>query len=386
MGKNRDVAKDWGKAIQQRDACEKLYLARIRGRFPLACPESISTGALSSVGSNKFTDCGPPLYGEWVEKATAPAEATSSEGPRRKKQKVAANEKDDSVAAVAARNRNALVCWVTEQSGKPLDNDEGFSMQKFSSVTNSVQEWLEVLNNSQPGSAEKKELLWLHLACPVRVEQPKIGVCAAGAFADLDDSLYRKTVKPAQTSFAIIRYDAETDSTVVLCKPWTGRTHQIRLHLQYLGHPIANDPNYGGTLWYGNPEGERACLRAKKRLDAMDSMNKTELNEKKTEEDQTDVSENQQQQSLVTTDVPATAGEIQRMSGVVRLDEESIDDFIRRTCVWCARSRGKEEERTVLEFLVRSPGIWLHALQYKVTFGGGNGESAVFQTELPPWS
>jgi 23S rRNA-/tRNA-specific pseudouridylate synthase len=26
----------------------------------------------------------------------------------------------------------------------------------------------------------------------------------------------------------------------------TGRTHQIRLHLQLIGFPIANDPNYGG--------------------------------------------------------------------------------------------------------------------------------------------
>ena len=27
--------------------------------------------------------------------------------------------------------------------------------------------------------------------------------------------------------------------------PHTGRNHQIRVHLQHLGHPIANDPIYG---------------------------------------------------------------------------------------------------------------------------------------------
>ena len=30
-----------------------------------------------------------------------------------------------------------------------------------------------------------------------------------------------------------------------MAKPETGRTHQIRVHLQYLGYPIANDPIYG---------------------------------------------------------------------------------------------------------------------------------------------
>ena len=36
-------------------------------------------------------------------------------------------------------------------------------------------------------------------------------------------------------------------TTLVLCVPKTGRTHQIRKHLKHLGYPIANDPRYGGA-------------------------------------------------------------------------------------------------------------------------------------------
>lgn len=34
--------------------------------------------------------------------------------------------------------------------------------------------------------------------------------------------------------------------TYVEAKPVTGRTHQIRVHLAYIGHPILGDPTYGG--------------------------------------------------------------------------------------------------------------------------------------------
>lgn len=34
--------------------------------------------------------------------------------------------------------------------------------------------------------------------------------------------------------------------TLVRLKPMTGRTHQIRVHLKYIGHPIFGDPFYGG--------------------------------------------------------------------------------------------------------------------------------------------
>ncbi|MEO0894814.1 MAG: RluA family pseudouridine synthase [Bacteroidota bacterium] len=35
-------------------------------------------------------------------------------------------------------------------------------------------------------------------------------------------------------------------ATLIQCKLETGRTHQIRVHLKYLGHPLFNDYHYGG--------------------------------------------------------------------------------------------------------------------------------------------
>ena len=51
--------------------------------------------------------------------------------------------------------------------------------------------------------------------------------------------------KPAQTEFSVLK----TNSTLSLIelKPKTGRTHQLRVHLSYLKHPIVGDTFYGGT-------------------------------------------------------------------------------------------------------------------------------------------
>ncbi|KAJ6593188.1 hypothetical protein B0H19DRAFT_13751 [Mycena capillaripes] len=62
--------------------------------------------------------------------------------------------------------------------------------------------------------------------------------------------------KPAKTVFKRIRYDANTDSSVLLCKPFTGRSHQIRVHLQFLGHPVANDPVYSEAKIWGEGLGK----------------------------------------------------------------------------------------------------------------------------------
>ncbi len=35
------------------------------------------------------------------------------------------------------------------------------------------------------------------------------------------------------------------DKTLLLCRPITGRTHQIRIHMQSIGHPVLGDYHYG---------------------------------------------------------------------------------------------------------------------------------------------
>lgn len=57
--------------------------------------------------------------------------------------------------------------------------------------------------------------------------------------------------KPSQTRYQMLSYDTVADTTRVALEPVTGRTHQLRVHMQALGHPIQGD-----TLYGGNPEGQ----------------------------------------------------------------------------------------------------------------------------------
>ncbi len=50
--------------------------------------------------------------------------------------------------------------------------------------------------------------------------------------------------KPAITDWKVLRYDASTNSSLVMCTLHTGRTHQIRVHMLHLGHPLIGDPIY----------------------------------------------------------------------------------------------------------------------------------------------
>lgn len=49
--------------------------------------------------------------------------------------------------------------------------------------------------------------------------------------------------KPAITHIRVLKRYKE--ATLIECELETGRTHQIRVHLNYIGHPVINDPVYG---------------------------------------------------------------------------------------------------------------------------------------------
>jgi 23S rRNA pseudouridine1911/1915/1917 synthase len=58
--------------------------------------------------------------------------------------------------------------------------------------------------------------------------------------------------KASHTDFVPLEYDERLDATLLACYPHTGRTHQIRVHLFHVKHPILGDPIYGTTFETAN--------------------------------------------------------------------------------------------------------------------------------------
>jgi 23S rRNA pseudouridine1911/1915/1917 synthase len=68
-----------------------------------------------------------------------------------------------------------------------------------------------------------------------------------------------KNSRNAVTHYKVIaRYSGFTH---IECKLETGRTHQIRVHMAYIGHPVAGDPVYGPKKPVPNLNGQ--CLHAR---------------------------------------------------------------------------------------------------------------------------
>lgn len=101
---------------------------------------------------------------------------------------------------------------------------------------------LELARQIKEHSVSRRYLALVH----GNITEPK-GVIDAPVGRDPRDrkkmAVVTRNSKPAVTRYTVLeRLDG---FTLVECALETGRTHQIRVHMAYIGHPVAGDPVYG---------------------------------------------------------------------------------------------------------------------------------------------
>lgn len=109
------------------------------------------------------------------------------------------------------RNRNIKKEYVAKVKGQfPKSNSKILTLS-----------WVNtVVDDDQAGDMKE----WVSCSAPLIKIEHKIGLCGTS-----------ENGKESCTHFRLYSYDPSSDSSILICKPLTGRTHQIRVHLQYMG-------------------------------------------------------------------------------------------------------------------------------------------------------
>lgn len=83
-----------------------------------------------------------------------------------------------------------------------------------------------------------------HLKDPLDIQEPLLRREDASSIIRMIVKVHPDG-KPSRTFITPLHYFPETDTTLVEASPYTGRQHQIRVHLFHVKHPIVGDPIYG---------------------------------------------------------------------------------------------------------------------------------------------
>ncbi|CAM9165534.1 unnamed protein product [Phaeothamnion confervicola] len=241
-------------------------------------------------------------------------------------------------------------------------------------------------NNSGGGGSNSSGARAVRVCCPIGCVSARDGVYEC-----------HPDGKPSETVLRRLWYDAATDTSLVEARPVHGRTHQIRLHLQWVGYPIANDPCYGGRLFFADEAavvGAAAAEAWLARSAAAGPIGVVAVSGGYAAPDATvaapavagpataaaAVAEAGLQPAAMApvaeVSLPVAMGnEKEEMLAQAQRDGESEEDFMRRTCRWCRIGEDEAFNRTQLH----SRGIWLHALRYVAPTWG-------YETKPPAWA
>ncbi len=162
--------------------------------------------------------------------------------------------------------------------------------------------------------------------------------------------------KAARSLFRLIGHDEVTNTSMVLCSPLTGRSHQLRVHLQWLGHSIVNDIQYGGTVDASLDVGAGLAESKQRRQQELEGGNIISLHS----------------------------------SSISEADAKAAMDI----CTFC--TQGPEKAFTPAQLLQGGHLICLHAWRYKIPFVGKKSGNAVdssvplaeldLQVGMPSWA
>ena len=85
----------------------------------------------------------------------------------------------------------------------------------------------------------------------IKENEATINIPIARSITDRKKMAVARNGKEAITHFKVLKRSYENDCTLLEVKIETGRTHQIRVHLSYIGHPVIGDDVYsnGKNKW-----------------------------------------------------------------------------------------------------------------------------------------